>query len=64
MMCPCHQSIFDVADDGESDFRAGRSRAAAASDGDRYRTAYLRATGDFPFLSVRDSGSARDTEIR
>lgn len=47
LMCPCHQSVFDVVDDGKvvsgpADHALPRLPIEVSADG------YVRATGDFP----------------
>ena len=37
LLCPCHQSTFDLGDSGRGGLRPGRARAAAAADHHRRR---------------------------
>ncbi len=62
LLCPCHQSTFDLADNGEGDLRPGRpsAAAAAASRWTARATSWPRATSTNP--SARASGSEGDPE--
>ena len=64
LLCPCHQSAFDVLDGAQPGVRSGGARAAPAADRDRRRgrTSSRRATS--PSRSARASGTVRDEPRR
>ena len=64
LLCPCHQSTFDLADSGKVDLRPGRPSPAPACD-HRGRRGILGGTaGTSPSPSARASGSADELPSR
>ena len=64
MLCPCHQSTFDLADGGKRRVRTGRPAAAPARDRRRRGGILGRAQATSPSPSARASGSADDAARR